>query len=118
MLKAAVVVLVDTQTHEQTARVGNALATAHEFKEAGDEVDLIFTGAGTKWIGELSNLDHRLHKAFNQVKDEVAGACRACAVSFGVKEEVEASGIPLLTEYKGHQSLRERVAQGYQVITF
>jgi hypothetical protein len=52
------------------------------------------------------------------VKDEVAGACRACAVSFGVKEEVESSGIPPLTEYKGHQSLRERVAQGYQVITF
>ena len=52
------------------------------------------------------------------VKDKVVGACRACSVAFGVKEEVEASGVTLLTEYKGHQSLRERVVQGYQVITF
>ena len=98
--------------------MANALTTAYEFKEAGDGVDLIFTGAGTKWVGRLSDLDHRLHRAFDIVKDEVAGACRACAVGFGVKEEVQASGVPLLTEYKGHQSLRERVAQGYQVITF
>ena len=31
---------------------------------------------------------------------------------------MEASGIPLLTEYKGHQSLRERLIQGYQVVSF
>ncbi len=88
------------------------------FKEAGDEVDLIFAGAGPQWIVELSDPDHRLHRAFEQVKDEVAGACKACATASGVREEVQASGIPLLTEYKVHQSLRERVIQGYQVITF
>jgi hypothetical protein len=52
------------------------------------------------------------------VKDEVAEACRACAIAFGIREKVQASGVPLPAEYKGHQSLRERVAQGYQVITF
>ncbi len=43
---------------------------------------------------------------------------RLARQSFSVREEVQASGIPLLTEYKGHQILRERVVQGYQVITF
>lgn len=57
------------------------------------------------WVVELSAPDHRLHRGFKQVKDEVVGAC---ATSFGVREEVQTSGIPLLTEYKGHQSLRER----------
>jgi hypothetical protein len=52
------------------------------------------------------------------VRDEVAGACRACATAFGLREEVQTSGVSLLAEYKGHQSLRERVAQGYQVISF
>jgi hypothetical protein len=118
MVKVAVVILADTETHADRARVANALTTAYEFKEAGDEVDVIFTGAGTKWVGKLSDPDHRLHRAYELVKDKVAGACRACSVAFSVKEEVEASGVPLLTEYKGHQSLRERVAQGYQVITF
>jgi hypothetical protein len=118
VLKVAVVVLADTETHADRAPAANALTTAYEFKEAGDEVDLIFTGAGTKWVGELSDPDHRLHRAFEMVRDEVAGACRACATAFGLREEMQASGVPLLAEYKGHQSLRERVAQGYQVISF
>ncbi len=33
-------------------------------------------------------------------------------------DEVEAAGVPLLTEYRGHQSLRKLVAQGYQITTF
>ena len=118
VLKIALMVMSDTETHADRARVANALTTAYEFKEAGEEIDLIFTGAGTKWVAELSDPDHRLHRAFEKVKDEVAGACKACATAFGVREEVEASGIPLLTEYKGHQSLRQRLIQGYQVVTF
>ena len=118
MAKVAIVVLSDTETHADNARVANALTTAYEFKEADEEVTLIFTGAGTKWVVELSDPDHRLHKAFRMVKDKVAGACKACATSFGVKEEVEASGVPLLTEYRGHQSLRKVINAGYQVGTF
>ena len=118
MVKVALMVMSDMETHADRAWVANALTTAYEFKEAGEEVDLIFTGAGTKWVAELSVQDHRLHKAFEKVKDEVSGACKACATAFGVREEVETSGIPLLTEYKGHQSLRKRLIQGYQVVTF
>ncbi len=118
MVKVALMVMSNTKTHADRARVANALTTAYKFKEAGEEVDPIFTGAGTKCVAELSDPDHRLHRAFEKVKDEVSGACKACATAFGVREEVEASGIPLLTEYKGHQSIRERLIQGYQVVTF
>jgi hypothetical protein len=116
--KVAIVVLADTKTGADSARVANALTTAYEFKEAEEEVTLIFTGAGTKWVGELSNPDHRLNRAFRLVEDEVAGACKACATSFGVREEVQACGVPLLAEYRGHQSIRKLVVEGYQVVTF
>ena len=116
--KVAIVILADTETHADRARVANALTTAYEFKEADEEVTVVFTGAGTRWVGELSDPDHRLHRAFDLVRDKVAGACKACAVSFGVRDEVQASGVPLLTEYKGHQSLRRLVREGFQVITF
>jgi hypothetical protein len=116
--KVAIVILSDTETSADSARVANALTTAYEFKEADEEVRLIFTGAGTKWVAELSDPDHRLHRAFDLVKARVAGACKACATSFGVREEVEASGVPLLTEYRGHQSLRKVINEGYQVVTF
>jgi hypothetical protein len=118
MAKVAIVVLSDTETSADSARVANALTTAYEFKEADEEVTIIFTGAGTKWVGEVSDPDNRLHKAFRLVEDRVAGACKACAASFGVREEVEASGVPLLAEYRGHQSLRKVIREGYQVVTF
>ena len=79
MVKVALMVMSDTETHADRARVANALTTAYEFKEVREEVDPIFTGAGTKWVAELSVQDHRLHKAFEKVKDEVSGACKACA---------------------------------------
>ena len=118
MAQVAVMVMVDTEAHADTARVANALTTVYEFKEAGEEATLVFSGAGTRRVGKLSNPDHRLHRAFAKVKDEVAGACKACAVSFGVRQEIEASGVPLLTEYRGHQSLRKLVNEGYEVIIF
>ena len=118
MEKVAVVVLAGRETRADEARTANALTVVNEFKEAGDEVTLIFSGAGTRWIGELSGSDHPLSNAFGMVKDKVAGACSACAASFGVEEEVQASGIPLVEEYKGHPSLKRLVSEGYRVITF
>lgn len=44
-----------------------------EFKQAGDEVRLIFDGAATAWVGELAKPDHRYHELFQAVRDRVAG---------------------------------------------
>lgn len=74
MAKAAIVVLADTESHENLGRIANALTSAKEFKEAGDEVTIVFDGAGTRWVPELSDPDHRLNKTFESVKDVVEGA--------------------------------------------
>jgi len=47
MPNAAVVPLADTTTAEGMGRMGNALTTAKEVTEAGDEARIIFDGAGT-----------------------------------------------------------------------
>ena len=57
-MKAVVLVLADTETHEDRGRIRNALETAKEFKDAGDDIKLIFDGAGTKWIPEISKQDN------------------------------------------------------------
>lgn len=118
MAKAAIVVLADTESKEGLGRVANALTAAKEFKEEDHEVTLVFDGAGTKWIGELSDPDHKYNGQFENVKDDVQGACAYCARAFGVKDEVQQSGIELLGEFEGHPSLAKLVTQGYQVITF
>jgi hypothetical protein len=52
------------------------------------------------------------------VRDAIAGACSYCSSAYGVKEQVEQSGVELLDEYSGHPSLRQLVQDGYQVLTF
>ena len=117
MAKVAIVLLADVDTQGDKGRAFNALTSAREFKEAGDEVTLVFEGAGTKWVRELADDDGRFGEAFAQVKD-VAAACRHCATVFEVVDAVGASGVPLLDEYATHPSLKRLVDRGYQVITF
>lgn len=118
MAKISVVILAGTELHSDLARVLNGLALVKEAKEAGDEVELVFDGAAVTWIPELENPEHKLHKVFGAVKDRVAGACEFCANAFEVKEDVQRAGISLLQEFEGHPSLRQRLSEGYQVVTF
>lgn len=117
MAKAAVVLLADTDSAEGMGRMANALTTAKDFKESGDEVTVIFDGAGTKWAAELAN-GHKYSSLLEAVRDEVHGACAYCADAYQVKDDVERSGIGLLDEYEGHPSVRQLVDQGYEVLTF
>ena len=48
MSKVAIVILADTAGPGDFGRAVNGLMTAKEFKEAGDEVQIIFDGAGTR----------------------------------------------------------------------
>jgi hypothetical protein len=117
-MKAAIVVLADTETHEALGRVVNALETVKEFKDNGEDVQLIFDGAGAKWVVELANPDHKAHNLYAAVRDKVSGVCEFCAAAFGVTDQVKACGAPLAGEFEGHPSFRTLLRQGYHVITF
>lgn len=117
MMKAVILVLADTETHEDRGRIRNALETATEFKDAGDDVKLIFDGAGTKWIPEISRPDNKYHELYAALKDRTL-ACKYCASAFGVTLGIQAAGISLSDEYHGHPSLRKLASQDYQIITF
>jgi len=118
MPKAALVIFAGTEGREGVGRVANALVTAKEFKETGEDVTIVFDGAGTTWIGTLNDPSHRYHKAFEDVRDRIAGACSYCAGRYGVTEQVEQAGIALLDEYEQHPSIRGLLADGFQVVTF
>ena len=116
MVKVAVLVYTDTDTLEDMGRVMNALETAKEFKENGDEIRLIFDGAGTQWIPELEAESHRLHQLYRTVKDDIQ-VCDYCADEFHVADVVADHGVEILAEYDGHPSIRSLVLEGYEVIT-
>ena len=118
MIRMAIVILADTETHADLGRAVNALLAVKEAKEAGDEVRLIFDGAGTKWIGELSDPKHNSHALYEAIEDQITGVCRYCAKAFGVTNAVRTAGVPLLDEYQQHPSLRSLIVDGFQVLIF
>lgn len=118
MAKVAVVVLSEMEEHQDLGRVVNALQVVKEFKRAGDEVELIFDGGGVVSAVEMADPEHRLYQAYEQIEDKIGGLCRYCAQAFEVYEKAEELGLPFLDEFQQHPSLRSRVVDGYQIITF
>ncbi len=124
-MKAAIVVLSDPKagSEEALGRVFNALAAAYDFKQRGDDVTILFQGAGTRWIGQLTKAEHAVHALFEEVKDKVAGVSSGCADVFGAKEEAEKSGFDLISDNSvpgtaGLPSLRKLASEGYAILTF
>ena len=124
-MKAAIVVLSDPNANSEEAlgRVFNGLAAAYELKQNGDEVAVVFQGAGTRWLTLLSAPEHPVHGLFELVKDRVAGASATCATVFGATEDVTASGLSLISENQvpgtvGLASLRKWLVDGSPVLIF
>lgn len=118
MVKAAIIVLADTNGYEALGRVANALYAVKEFRDAGDEVRLIFDGAGVKWIGELAKADHMYHDLYEEVRDRISGVCEYCAKAFKVTDQITEQGLDFANKNEGHPSFRELMRTGYQPITF
>ncbi|MCL4529097.1 MAG: hypothetical protein M1282_06765 [Chloroflexi bacterium] len=119
MNKVALVVFAESEgSHSDLARVVNTLEVAKEFKDGGDEVEIIFDGAGVTSAVALADPENKRHRLYGAVQDKVSGVCAFCAKAFGVYEKAQALNIPLLDEHNKHPSLRTRVNKGYQVITF
>lgn len=124
-MKTAIVILSDPQhgSDEALGRVFNALALAAECKEKGDDVEVVFNGAGTRWPGELSKLSHPAHGLYQSVRDVVTGASLACANVFGSADSVRSSGVPAVNDHKlsgtdGLLSLRRYLVDGWSIAVF
>ena len=124
-MKAAIIILSDPKSGSEEAlgRLFNALAAAYDFKQHGDDVTVLFQGAGTRWIGELAQAEHPAHALFEEVQDKVAGVSCGCAELFGGTEDAEKSGFDLIKDNpvpgtSGLPSLKKLVGDGYSVLTF
>ena len=124
-MKAAVVILSDPKagTEDALGRLFNGLATAYDYKQQGDEVTILFQGAGTRWAGEVTQENHPAHQLYKSVQDKVAGVSCACADVFGANEQAVKSGFNLIKGNaipgtSGLPSLRKLAAEGYNVMVF
>ncbi len=124
-MKVTIAIFSDPKngSEEALGRVFNGLAAAYDFKQGGDDVSVVFQGAGTRWIGELTKKDHPAHDLFEAVKDQVAGVSCGCADVFGGAEEAQKSGFDLIKNNpipgtSGLTSFRTLISEGSTVLTF
>lgn len=123
-MKTAIIILSDPKAGEEAlGRVFNALAVAQESQQSGDEVEVVFNGAGTRWPEELSKISHPANGLYNAVRETVKGASHGCAVVFGATKGIEACGLPLLKDKAlagtpGISNLRRYLAEGWQTLVF
>jgi hypothetical protein len=123
-MKTAILIHSDPKAGEEAlGRLFNALAVAHDVKQQGGESRILFLGAGTRWIAELSNPDHPAHGLFNLVKDNVEGVSCGCADVFGAAEEVKASEFDVLADNpipgtRGLPSVPRLMGEGYNVLVY
>ncbi|MBU2525386.1 MAG: DsrE family protein [Bacteroidetes bacterium] len=121
MSKTAIVVLSEPKagSEEALGRVFNALAAAYDFKEANEDVKIIFQGAGTRWPEVLQQESHPGNALYKAVEDKIEGISCGCADVFGANP----SGLDLVKDNKipgttGLSSFFKLQKEGYSIITF
>lgn len=124
-MNTAILIFTDPKsgTQEALSRLLNALGMADECRRAGDEVEIVFAGAGTRWPAELAKLSHPAHAFYDAVRDLVRGASCGCAHLNEATEGLEEAGIPLLADNAvagtpGVVSIRRYFADGWHVAMF
>jgi hypothetical protein len=93
------------------------LMFAQELQRAGDDVTIVFDGAGSVAAADLAQPGHKMHALFNDVRHLVRGVCHYCAKSYGVLDATLHAGLPLLGDDRGHASLRALLVEGRQIVT-
>ncbi|MEA1785445.1 DsrE family protein [Arenibacter sp. GZD96] len=121
MSKTAIVVLSEPKSgsEESLGRVFNALAAAYDFKEAKEEVKILFQGAGTRWPEVLQDTKHPGNALYKAVEDKIEGVSCGCADVFGANP----SGLDLVRDNKvpgttGLPSFVKLLSEGYRILTF
>lgn len=98
----------------------HVLLNALDMKEKGNDVRIVFEGAATKLIPELTKKDHPLHSLYRKAKTKnlIDGAWRACSKKMGTVEAVKAEELKLLDEMTGHPSIARYSQANFEIVTF
>jgi hypothetical protein len=98
--------------------VYRAMMLADEAMRAGDDVAIVFDGAGVTALAAMLDPKSSLHQVWQKAATALRGVCSYCAKSYSVQEALTAAGIPMLTDDRGHASIRSLLAEGRTVLTY
>lgn len=116
--RQSVAIVVYEDAAKDLARAYRGLLTAKEFVEAGDDVVVVYDGSGVDTLSAAADPGHALHRLVEQLRPHTRGACGFCARAHGVEASLTGHDWPLLSDYKGHASVRQLILDGYHVLPF
>ena len=90
---------------------------AQELDRQGDDVYLVFDGAGTTAAAAMLDREHPFHSLFSSVRHRLGGICAFCAEHYGVRTALEQAGLTMLAHDRGHLSLRRLLVEGRQIVS-
>lgn len=98
----------------------HVLLNALDMDEKGYEVKIVIEGSATKTANELCDETKPFSKIYHDVRDKgmIDCVCHACSAKMEALEGIQAQGLPLCKDMKGHPGLARYIEQGYKVITF
>ena len=91
---------------------------AQDLRRAGDDVVIVFDGAGSTAAADMAQSGHRFHALFADVLPAVRGVRPFCAKRYGVFDALQAAELPLLESDRGNASQCGLMLEDSQVITF
>ncbi len=98
----------------------HVMLNAFDMQEKGYDVKVVLEGSAVTVARELVKPDAPFGNLWVKLKDSglIDIVCQACSAKLGVLKEVEAQGLPLGGDLKGHPSMSSYIEKGYKVITF
>ncbi|MEW6719504.1 MAG: DsrE family protein [Thermodesulfobacteriota bacterium] len=98
----------------------HVLLNALDMNGKGYEVKVVVEGGATRALVDLSREGQPYADLCREARGKgmIDCVCGACAAKTGALEGIEALGLPLRGEMKGHPSIAAYMEQGYQVMTF
>jgi hypothetical protein len=94
----------------------HVLLNALDIHEEGGEVKIIFEGPSVKLVPVFEEEKHPLYLKAKEA-GLIAGVCFACSKVMGVLEGVEASGLALLDDMKGHAGFKNYLKEEYEIVS-
>lgn len=68
-------------------------------------------------VPELEDEENDYHELYRAVRDD-ASVCTFCSGAFGVEGAVADAGVVTPDDHDGHPSIRSRMDDGYEAITY
>ncbi|OSS42286.1 hypothetical protein DESAMIL20_1839 [Desulfurella amilsii] len=89
-----------------------------DLRKKNYDVKIILEGYATSVVQKMSDKNHPLNAAYEDIKGSIVAVCKGCAIATKSLEAAEAQGLPVIGNLDNHVALEPFIKDGYNIIVF